>query len=79
MEPYINRGDEVACLRINEASFIQWGRVHVLDTSQGVVIKKIFEEKDGIRCVSYNESYPDFIIPKKEIFSFNLVVGLLRL
>lgn len=79
MQPYINPGDEVACLKIDEPTFLQWGRIHVLSTSQGVVIKKIYDAGDGIRCVSLNSDYPDFVIPKKEIFSYNLVVGLLRL
>lgn len=79
MQPYINPGDEVACLKIDEPTFLQWGRMHVLFTSQGVVVKKIFDAGDGIRCVSINPDYPPFVIPKKEIYSYNLVVGLLRL
>lgn len=79
MEPYYYSGDEVACLRINESRFLQWGRVHVLDTTQGVVIKKIYENGDSIRCVSFNPEYPDFNIPKEDIRSFNLIVGALRL
>jgi len=79
MQPYIYPGDEVACLKIEEPSFLQWGRIYVLFTSQGVIVKKIFDEGDGIRCVSFNENYPDFIVPKSEIYSFNLVIGLVRL
>ena len=79
MEPYYFSGDEVACLRINEARFIQWGRVHVLDTTQGVLIKRIYDNGDSIRCVSYNPEYADFNVPKEDIFSYNLVVGTLRL
>lgn len=79
MEPMYFSGDEVACLRINESRFLQWGRVHVLDTIQGVVIKKIYENGDAIRCVSFNPEYPDFNVPKEDIFSYNLVVGALRL
>ena len=79
MQPYINPGDEVACLKIEESSFIQWGRIYVLFTSQGVIVKKIFDAGDGIRCVSFNDNYPDFIIPKSEIYSYNLVIGLIRL
>jgi len=79
MQPYINPGDEVACLKIEESSFLQWGRIYVLFTSQGVIVKKIFDVGDGIRCVSFNENYPDFTIPKSEIYSFNLVIGLVRL
>lgn len=79
MEPYYYAGDEVACLRINEARFLQWGRVHVLDTTQGIVIKKIYENGDCIRCSSFNPEYPDFNVPKADIRSYNLVVGALRL
>lgn len=79
MEPMYYSGDEVACLRINESRFLQWGRVHVLDTAQGVIIKRIYENGDSIRCASFNPEYPDFNVPKDEIFSYNLVVGALRL
>lgn len=79
MTPYYISGDEVACLRITSVTFIQWGKVHVLDTSQGIVIKRIYDNGDTIRCVSYNPDYPDFNVPKDEIFSYNLVVGTLRL
>ena len=79
MEPMYFSGDEVACLRINEAQFLQWGRVHVLDTSQGVVIKRIYDNGDSIRCASFNPEYPDFNVPKSDIRSYNLVVGALRL
>lgn len=79
MEPMYFSGDEVACLRINEAQFLQWGRVHVLDTSQGIVIKRIYENGDYIRCASFNPEFPDFNVPKADIRSYNLVVGALRL
>lgn len=79
MEPSFYSGDEVACLRVNESRFLQWGRVHVLDTTQGIVVKKIYENGDSIRCVSFNLEYPDFNIPKEDIYSYNLVVGTLRL
>ena len=79
MSPYINPGDEVACLKIEEPTFLQGGRIYVLFTSQGVIVKKIFDAGDGIRCVSINENYQDFIIPKNEIYSYNLVIGLVRL
>lgn len=79
MEPEYYAGDEVACLKINEARFIQWGRVHVLDTTQGVVIKRIYDDGGCIRCSSYNTEFPDFSIPKDDIRSFNLVVGTVRL
>lgn len=79
MEPNYEGGDEVACKRIDNTSFIQWGKVHVLDTAQGIIIKRIYEDGEKIRCASYNTEYPDFSILKEEIFSMSLVVGLIRL
>lgn len=79
MEPEYFAGDEVACLKVNEKRFLQWGRVHVLDTTQGVVIKRIYDDGDCITCRSYNPEFPDFSIPKDDIRSYNLVVGSLRL
>ncbi len=77
MEPRYERGAEIACRRINSSGFIQWGRVHVLDTSQGAIIKQIYDDGDNIRCKSFNPLYPDFLVPKEEIYSINLVVGKL--
>lgn len=79
MEPEYFAGDEVACLKVNEKRFLQWGRVHVLDTTQGVVIKRIYDNGDSVICRSYNPGFPDFIVPKEDIRSYNLVVGSLRL
>lgn len=79
MEPEYFAGDEVACLRVNEKRFLQWGRVHVLDTTQGVVIKRIYDNGDCIVCKSFNPEFPDFSIPKEDIRSYNLVVGSIRL
>ena len=79
MEPKYEGGDEVACKRIDNTSFIQWGKPHVLDTAQGIMIKRTYEDGDKRRCVSYNPEYPDFSIDKNEIYSMSLVVGLVRL
>lgn len=79
MEPKYEGGDEVACKRIDNTSFIQWGKVHVMDTAQGIIIKRIYEDDNKVRCVSYNPEYPDFSISKEEIYSMSLIVGLLRM
>jgi len=80
MEPEFHSGDELACLQLNgKASFIQWGRYHVLDTAQGVVVKRIYNSGEYIICKSENnELYPDFKIHKEEIYNLGLVVGMLR-
>lgn len=78
MTPDILSGDELACVFVQESKFIQWGRPHVLDTAQGIVLKRIFNQKDAILCRSVNHDYPDFEIPKDEIYHLAIVVGLIR-
>lgn len=78
MIPEFQSGDELACAFVNESVFIQWGRVHVLDTAQGVVLKRIFDKKDSILCRSINSDYPDFEVPKDDIYHLAIVVGLIR-
>lgn len=77
MEPKYESGDEVA---IKKAEFvIEWGKDYVLDTADGVLFKKIYEEGENIRCVSYNhDEYPDFLVPKKIIYGYYKLVGLVR-
>jgi phage repressor protein C with HTH and peptisase S24 domain len=77
MEPKYESGDEIA---IKKAEFVvEWGKDYVLDTEDGVIFKKIYDEGANIRCVSYNhEEYPDFLVPKEIIFGFYKFVGLVR-
>lgn len=79
MEPEFHSGDEIACKFIRDSSFIQWGRPHILDTYQGVVLKRIYNRKESILCKSDNASYEDFEIPKEDIYRIALVVGSVRL
>lgn len=76
MEPKFEGGDEVAIKKVT--SFIEWGKTYVLDTRDGAVIKRLFDEGDSFRCVSYNKDYPDFLVSKADVFGIYKVVGLLR-
>lgn len=78
MLPEFHSGDELACSLVSESSFIQWGRPHVLDTAQGIVVKRIFNLPTTILCRSVNSDYPDFEIPKEEIYHLAMVVGVVR-
>lgn len=80
MLPEFHSGDEIACLILKGGtSFIQWGRYHVLDTAQGVVVKRIYDNGEYILCKSENSNlYPDFNIHKEEIYNIGLVIGVLR-
>lgn len=81
MEPEFKSGDELACLQLSngKSKFIQWGRYHVLDTAQGIIVKRIYDDGDYILCRSENKDiYPDFQIPKEDIYNIGLVIGMLR-
>ncbi len=79
MEPEFHSGDEVACRMIDRPTFIQWGRPHILDTNQGVVLKRIYNRPDSILCHSDNSAYEDFEIPKEDVLHIAIVVGTIRL
>ena len=77
MSPKYERGDELA---FKKATIIEWGNDYLLDTFEGPKFKRIFDEGDSIRCVSYNrEEYPDFLIPKDKIYGCYKCVGVLRI
>lgn len=84
MTPKFTGGDLVACKKIDikSAYFIQWNRVYVVYTqSQGVMIKRIqpSESEDCIKCVSDNEKYAPFDVPKSDIVALALVNGSISL
>lgn len=82
MYPKYANGDILACKKIHEILFIQWGKVHVIESkSQGALVKRIFQhDEDTVQCVSDNkENYPPFYLPKSDIRSLSIVVGVIRL
>lgn len=56
MSPEYPNGSRVFIKRINEKAFIEWGKVYVLDTCNGTVIKILVpSNKEGyVKCVSIN-------------------------
>lgn len=56
MAPEYPNGSQIFIKKINEKAFIEWGKVYVLDTCNGVVVKVLVpSQKDGyVRCVSIN-------------------------
>lgn len=83
MYPKYANGDILGCVRVKDILFFQWGKVYVLDTSQGALVKRVFECKDDptlITLISDNkEHYPAFNIPKNDIRSLSLVAGVIRM
>lgn len=82
MYPKYSNGDILACRRVQELLFFQWGKIYVIDSSQGALVKRVFEDKDPDRVllVSDNkEKYPPFSIPISDIRSVSIVLGVIRL
>jgi len=82
MYPKYSSGDILACRKIYEILFFQWGKVYVIDSSQGQLIKRIcrHENEDMVWLVSDNkEKYEPFAIPKSDIRSLSIVVGVVRM
>ncbi len=82
MYPKYSPGDIVACKRVSLSDlFFQWGKVYVLDTCQGALIKRINPgtEKDKIKIVSENKKYSPFELSISDIHSVALVIGVVRL
>lgn len=77
MEPKFEGGDEIAIRRVYD--YIEWGKNYVLDTRDGAVLKRLYDEGDNYRCVSFNSDYPDFLVNKNDVFGVFKVVGLLRI
>lgn len=82
MMPTYQNGDIIACRKLSDILFFQWGNIYVIDSSQGQLVKRIFECRDNaehIQCVSDNTKYPPFNIPTTDIRSLSIIVGLLRI
>ena len=83
MVPLYYSGDLLACRKITDIRFFQWGTVYVLETSQGVLVKRVQESidhADSILCVSENSSvHHPFLLPRDDIRSLSIIVGLIRL
>lgn len=81
MSPRYLSGDIVACREVQDTgTFFQWGKTYVLDTDQGVVIKRVrpSEKESHILCVSDNPEYDPFDVPIAGIYHLAIVRGLIR-
>ena len=82
MIPLYYSGDLLACRKITDIRFFQWGTIYVLETSQGILVKRVQESEnheDCILCVSENSSvHKPFLLPRDDIRSLSVIVGLIR-
>lgn len=79
MFPEFHSGDLLALRRVPVGGYIEPGRVYVINTVQGVMLKKVYIEKDCILCRSINaEEYPEFRVNDENAIFYD-VVGHLRI
>ena len=81
MSPEYPSGSVIICKKINEKAFIEWGKVFVLDTDNGAVIKSVrkTENDNEIECVSLNPAYQPFRIDTEYINGWYRVLMVLSL
>lgn len=78
MAPEYPSGSHVIIKKINERAFIDWGRTYVLDTCNGVVIKRLMPADNGnaskVKCVSINPAYPPFEVSLQDVYGIYRVM-----
>lgn len=83
MSPIYPNGSRVLVQEIDPNSFIEWGKVYVLNTCNGIIIKQLRKsEKEGyVSCYSYNDNniYAPFDIPTADIYGWYKVLMCLSL
>lgn len=78
MAPEYPSGSRVFIKRINPEAFIEWGKVYVIDTCNGVTIKEV-RQSDKPNCISCHALNPDpkfapFDIPLDEVYGLYRVL-----
>lgn len=76
MAPEYPAGSQIFIKKINERAFIDWGKVYVLDTCNGSVIKRVFpsDDTEKVKCVSINPEYPPFEVAFEDIYGMYRVL-----
>lgn len=78
MAPEYPSGSRILIKKINPDIFIDWGKVYVLDTSNGVIVKEVHTcVKEGyITCHSINPDpkYADFVVSLSEVYGMYRVL-----
>jgi hypothetical protein len=78
MAPEYPSGAQILVKKINEKAFIDWGKVYVLDTCNGTVIKILTpSEKEGcVKCISINSDpkYASFDVALNDVYGIYRVM-----
>lgn len=83
MAPDYPNGAQVLIKKVDEKAFIEWGRVYVLDTCNGSVIKEVRKGDDGdsVQCYSLNPDpkYQPFAVRFADIYGMYRVLMCMSL
>ena len=77
MYPKYENGDLIAIRKV--VDIIEWGAVYVIDTADGAIVKRLYDDGDKFRCVSINKEYHDFTVDKSSVYGIYKVVGQIRI
>ncbi len=78
MEPELSSGTILYIKRINNKAFIPWGNTMVVDTENGVVVKKLYpvdNQSEYIEARSVNPNYPPYLIETSSIYGIYRILG----
>ena len=81
MSPEYPSGSVCLIKKVNEKAFIEWGKVYVLDTENGAVIKQIrrTDKENVVECVSLNPAFQPFTIDCSYIKGWYRILMLISL
>ena len=81
MAPDYPSGCHVFIKKVDSSIFIEWGKVYVLDTANGIVIKEVHPTNDDevIQCVSIKPKYSPYHIRKEYIYGWYSVLMTMAL
>lgn len=82
MAPKYPSGSRLFCRRVEDPTFIEWGKVYVIDTTQGAVVKELRPgtSSDRVMCHSLNDNkkYVPFEVPLSSIHGiWKVLAGLI--
>lgn len=79
MAPLYPSGALVFVKRVDSVAFIEWGRVFVVDTLNGSVLKRVLpgSTPDKIKCVSLNSDYAPFEVELSDVRGLFISLGRL--
>lgn len=83
MTPLYLPGDLIGCKTIPDLQFIQWGKVHLVTTDQGLILRRLFpdfKQKGAVEFRSESpEAFPTFSVSLDSIQNASLVLGYVRM